>query len=300
MLALPSKPGWLGGAALMVLGGALHVVALSMAPVALIQPIGVLGVPIAVLLAARLDHRRPSVASVIPILTCVVGIGGFVALAAGQLTATDRVPLPGLLIAQGLVLSVIIVTAVLSRRMTGWRRCLSNAVAGAMGVGMVAALMRALTEYLQAGPTGLEPARLIQPEALCLVGLMILSGAAGGWLVQQAYAHGPAEVVLASLTVVDPMIAVLIGLLVLGEGARLDSLMLLGVLGCAALAVIGVITLARSHPDGTGCGRGGSSQQFPGRPTPSQHLATRLDGHDLAGYRDLETADRVARSVKIG
>lgn len=247
--SLLTKPGWLGGAALMVLGGILHVTALMLAPVSVIQPIGVLGVPIAVLLAAKLAHRRPSRRSVIPILLCVVSIGAFVAVAAEQVSGDRQVPMMGLLITEGVVLSVILLTIVITRRMHGWIRCLSNAVAGALGVGMVAVLMRALGQHVQAGPNGLDLSRLFDPQSLAMIGLMILSGAAGGWLVQQAYASGPAEVVLASLTVVDPMIAVVIGLLLLGEGAQLAPAAVLGMIICALAAVAGVIVLARTHPD---------------------------------------------------
>ncbi|QDP96083.1 hypothetical protein FOE78_09395 [Microlunatus elymi] len=246
---LVSKPGWLGGAALMVLGGSLHVIALWLAPVSVIQPIGVLGVPIAVLLAAKLAHRRPSRRSVLPILLCVVSIGAFVGIAAEQVSTDRPVPMTGLLITEAVVLLVIGSTILITRRMHGWIRCLSNAVAGALGVGMVAVLMRALGQHLQAGSGGIDLGRLFDPAGSAMIGLMILSGAAGGWLVQQAYASGPAEVVLASLTVVDPMIAVVIGLLLLGEGATLTAGATIGMIICGLAAVGGVIALARTHPD---------------------------------------------------
>jgi hypothetical protein len=56
-------------------------------------------------------------------------------------------------------------------------------------------------------------------------------------------------VVIACLTVVDPIVAVLLGAVLLGEGAATppDSWVLL--VGAAFTATVGVIALARHHPD---------------------------------------------------
>jgi len=73
----------------------------------------------------------------------------------------------------------------------------------------------------------------------------------GGWLVQQAFTSGPPEVVVACLTVVDPIVAVLFGIVLLGEGNATPSGHWV-VLGAAAFAAtVGVAVLARHHPDAT-------------------------------------------------
>lgn len=239
---LVRKPGWLAGVVLTVVGGGIHIVALSLAPVSVIQPIGVLGVPFAILLAARLDRQRPPMAAALPIGVCVASISGFVWLTASHIGGEQPVAVQGLLIAEGVVLAAAVLALVISRRVHGWMRCLVNAVAGAMAVGMVAALMRAIAQHLQTGE------QILQASTLTMGGLVVLNMAVGGWLVQQAYASGRAEVVLACLTVVDPMVAVLIGLLLLGEGALLAPLTLLGMAACGLAAAGGVIALARSHP----------------------------------------------------
>ena len=71
----------------------------------------------------------------------------------------------------------------------------------------------------------------------------------GGWLVQQAFASGPPEVVIACLTVVDPIVAVLLGAMLLGEGAATPARP--GCCWCSAAvaATAGVVALARHHPD---------------------------------------------------
>ncbi|QGN31721.1 DMT family transporter [Microlunatus sp. Gsoil 973] len=244
LIALPAQPGWVGGVGLAAIGVTLHVVALILAPVTVVQPIGVLGVPIAVLLAARLAGKRPSATTAVPILLCVAGIGGFILLTATHVGAEQAAPLSLLLVAEAIVIGVMVLALRAARRLQGWSRCLVNAVAGAFGVGMVAALMRALVQHI-----GTDAGRLLDLTSLALLGLMAISGALGGWLVQQAYSSGPAEVVLASLTVVDPMIAVIVGLVVLGEGARLSPTMLMVMITFGLLAAVGVVALAKTHPE---------------------------------------------------
>lgn len=244
LITLPSHPEWLGGVGLATLGVCLHIVALILAPVAVVQPIGVLGVPIAVLLAARLAGARPARATVVPILLCLAGIGGFIWLTASQVSSDRAVPIGMLAVAEAVVLSVMGVAVLLARDLRGWARCLVEAVAGAFGIGMVAALMRALVQHI-----GTDGGHLLDLRTVTLVALMAVSGAAGGWLVQKAYASGPAEVVLASLTVVDPMIAVIVGLVLLGEGANLSSSSLTAMIIFGLLAAVGVVALAKTHPE---------------------------------------------------
>ena len=66
--------------------------------------------------------------------------------------------------------------------------------------------------------------------------------------MQTAYSSGPPDLVIAGLTVVDPMVAVLIGVLVLGEAAAAPLWAVIGFVIFGAVAVWGVIQLARFHP----------------------------------------------------
>jgi hypothetical protein len=70
----------------------------------------------------------------------------------------------------------------------------------------------------------------------------------GAYFVQTAYSVGPPDLVIAGLTVIDPMVAVLIGLIVLQEAATAPWPALVGFAIAGAIAVYGVISLARNHP----------------------------------------------------
>ncbi len=272
--SLVRQRGWLAGVALMGLGMALHVLALALAPVSVVQPIGVLGVPLAVYLAARLDRHRPDRGARVPVTVCVIGVAAFVWLAASHTSGDHPVPVRGLLAGEVVLLAVLVGCAAAAHRVHGWRRCLLNALAGAAAIGTVAALMRAVFQHIQAGNDPLAP------STLAMAGILVVNGVLGAWLVQQAYASGRAEVVLACLTVVDPVIAVLAGLLLLGEGALLPGPILVGMSLCGLAAAGGVVALARARP-----GIGGS----PAQATPAAVPATsQQPAHRAAHQQNLE------------
>jgi threonine/homoserine efflux transporter RhtA len=77
---------------------------------------------------------------------------------------------------------------------------------------------------------------------------LILATALGAYFVQNAYASGPPDLVIAGLTVVDPMVAVLIGIIVLGEASQAPLWANIVFAVSGAIAVWGVFLLARNHP----------------------------------------------------
>jgi hypothetical protein len=92
-----------------------------------------------------------------------------------------------------------------------------------------------------------------QFELLTILCLLALIGAVslGGWFVQNAYSSGPPDLVIAGLTVIDPLVAVSIGIVILGEAKSADFLTILGWLIAAVVAMIGVYLLSKVHPEMT-------------------------------------------------
>ena len=66
--------------------------------------------------------------------------------------------------------------------------------------------------------------------------------------MQTAYSSGPPDLVIAGLTVIDPIVAIIIGLTVLGEAANAPLWAYIGFGVAGVIAVIGVCDLARNHP----------------------------------------------------
>lgn len=233
---------WLLGLALAGIGAVLHAVGLALAPVSVVQPVGVLAVPFAVLLSSRLAGTRPSRTVVGAVLLCMIGVAAFVALAAG---ATDTVRLTdGRMLSAGLVIGGIVITfALLGARGPHWIRSASWASAGAVLYGFVSTLMRASFLMLRDGVS------LTHPLLVGAVIGMIISFGFGLWLIQQALASGRPEVVVGAQTVLDPTVAVLAGVVLLGEGAHLTAPATAGLVVAALLAMVGVLRLARHQTE---------------------------------------------------
>lgn len=224
------QPRWLGGLVLLIAGAGVHAAALGMAPLTVVQPIGVLAIG----MTALLDRRFRELPA---ILLTTVGVGAFVFFASGSATATKVAPDAEL--TAGLVtLGAIAVPGVIAALTSNARiRAVAFASAGGVAYGYVSVLMRAVSQSVQQGGFGLSHLASVLGIALSL--------AVGGWLVQHAYAGGPPHLAVACLTVVDPLVAVGIGAFLLGEAAQLSVLTGAALFVCALAAVCGVFALAR-------------------------------------------------------
>jgi len=236
------RPGWLAGFGLAGGGTIVHAVALALAPLRLVQPIGVLAVPVAVLLSSLHARRAPSRNVVLGVLLTMTGVAVFVAASVGS--ATGSPPPPGSTLPTTLLVGGIVVALATAGLLAGgWARCVACATAGATAFGLLSALMRVIFQEISRGTPWYDPQVL--GTGASAVGALVL----GGWLVQQAYPAGPPEVVVACLTVVDPMVAVLLGALLLGEGADTSAATWILLGGAALAASAGVLVLSRLHPD---------------------------------------------------
>ena len=276
LTVVAQRPGWLAGLALAAVGTTVHAVALVLAPLTVVQPIGVLAVPIAVLLTAARTRRMPPRGVLVAVALSLAGVGAFVGIAAGTAVSTPA-PDSATLFAALVVAGVVLMLASLGLAQSGWRRCVACAVAGAVAFGLVSALVRAVSQSVTSGATSLlNPAVL---ATLAGIGVALL---AGGWLVQQAFTAGPPEVVIACLTVVDPIVAVLLGAVLLGEGANTPAATWLLLATAAVAATAGVVLLARHHPDAAGR----SARPGPDEPgaRPDQDSGATVPGaHAVAG-----------------
>ncbi|MEV0679446.1 glycosyltransferase [Actinosynnema sp. NPDC050436] len=230
VVELLRRPRWLAGLVLLVVGAGLHAVALGMAPLSVVQPVGVLAIGI----TAVLDGRRRELPAV---AVTTFGVGAFVFLAAGSATATPVVP-EAELTAGLLVLGLIAAPVLLGVLSTGpVSRGLGFGAAGGVAYGYVSVLMRSVSQDVQAG-------RVDWTTALSAAGIAA-SLLVGGWFIQHAYASGPPHLAVACLTVVDPLVAVGIGAGLLGEATRTSGFVALAELACAVTAIGGVVVLAR-------------------------------------------------------
>lgn len=236
---LLTRPSWIIGTLMLGLAIVCQLAALVRAPLMVVQPLGAIALVITTLLNARISGHSPTRKSITAIICCVGGIFIFVFFAA--LFATEReVQERELFVILAILLVVIIVLGacwlILRHRM----RALFYVIGAGILYGFVATLAKVVIKRIEAG-------QFEWITAICVVAL-IAAAAVGAYFVQTAYSSGPPDLVIAGLTVVDPLIAVLIGMVILGEAAAAPpwALVIYGVAG--AIAVYGVVNLARYHP----------------------------------------------------
>src|SRR6185312_10167199 len=80
----------------------------------------------------------------------------------------------------------------------------------------------------------------------CLIGLGIAS-ALSIYFTQTAYTCNPSDVVVAGLTVIDPAIAVLLGIVILREATNAPLWSMVAIAIAGGVAIYGVISLARAE-----------------------------------------------------
>ena len=247
LLALARRPSWLLGTVLLGLAIAFQLFSLYLAPLTVVQPLGAVALVITVLVNARVTKVRLDAASVRAVLLCVVGVGAFVALAA---MTTTTVPIQD----TQLVIVVAILTVVLATLGTGFallRKSLPRlfyVVGAGMLFGFVATLAKVLITRVQTIVlTGFHVVLADWLTVVCFVGL-IAAALLGSYFVQTAYSTGSPSVVVAGLTVIDPMVGVTIGIVVLGEAAAAPWWASIVFAVTGLVAVWGVYELSRRNP----------------------------------------------------
>lgn len=239
LLALLGRPSWVAGTLMLGLAIICQLGALSVAPLILVQPIGAIALVITTLLNARVSGHRPTRRSIFAIVLCLGGIFSFVTIAAffateHAITAREL----SIILVILLVVLVIFGGTWLARRRK--LRALFYISAGGVVYGFVATLAKVVISRAQAG-------NFDWLTVLCVVGLLIAAGV-GSYFVQTSYSVGPPDLVIAGLTVIDPIVAVVIGLVVLGEASSAPPWALVGFGIAGAIAIVGVFLLTRYHP----------------------------------------------------
>jgi hypothetical protein len=240
LMSLISRPKWLSGTGFMVGGIVLQLAALTLAPLIVVQPVGAVALVITSLLNARSTKTRISRPTWIAVGFCTIGIAAFVAMASGVahevVINDDR-----LRQVLGVLLTILVIFGALFFTIGKRAQALTYVAGAGVLYGFVATLAKVVIQRIYQQ----------QFEILTLLCLVALIGAVslGGWFVQNAYSSGPPDLVIAGLTVIDPLVAVSVGIVILGEAQSANILTILGWLLSAVVAVIGVYLLSKVHPE---------------------------------------------------
>ena len=247
LLALAAQPLWVGGTLMLGLAILFQLTSLGFAPLIVVQPLGAIALVVTAIVNSRQTGVKLDRLSKRAILLCVGGVGLFVTIAA--LTAKSN-PITELQLSVVLIiLSVVLVTfavgfALLRHRFTA----IFYIVGAGVLFGFVATLAKVVIDRVKT--LSFSGFRLGDAEwltVLCVVGLLV-AALLGSYFVQSAYSNGPPDLVVAGLTVIDPLVAIAIGIIVLGEASHAPLWAIFAFVVAGGIAIYGVLLLAKHHP----------------------------------------------------
>ncbi|MEP6842303.1 MAG: DMT family transporter [Pseudolysinimonas sp.] len=235
---LVRSPWWVLGTLLLGLAVLCQLTSLGFAPIIVVQPLGVVALVVTSVVNARASKTPLTRAAVRAIAFCVAGIAVFVTVAAfvAQETLIEEKQLIVILITMGVVVLLLGVAFARFRKKFG---AIFYILAAGVLYGFVATLAKVVINRLING-------NFEWLTVVCVVALLA-AVVLGAYFVQTAYSVGSPDLVIAGLTVVDPIVAVSIGIVVLGEAAGAPLWTVFVWIVAALIAVYGVFQLARTR-----------------------------------------------------
>lgn len=228
---------WLLGIASDFVSFGLQALALAFGPLALVQPLLVVGLLVALPIAVRLRRRRLGVREWLGTVAVAGGLAMFLA-AASPGPGTDEPSLAkwiGIIVAIG---ALMIVATLIGRSSRGMLRPSMYAVAAGASFGLLAALTKTSTSLLSRG--AVEFFTSWQPYSMGAVAVV------GAIVQQSAFQAGPLPVSLPVMDAMEPTVATLLGVVAFGETVSLGvAALVFQVIGMLGL-LGGIVTLDRS------------------------------------------------------
>jgi hypothetical protein len=229
---------WLAGIAMVTVAAVAQAAALATGPIALVQPIFIIELPVTLVLATLVGHNRAMLHRLpwAAIITTTVALGAGLAFAQPS-GATDAAQDSGwaiALIVTGAFLAVLIFTAIGTR---GEPRAALLGLAAACGYALTAALMKNAMADLSAGAVQFFTSWHIYATAAAGVGAL--------FLLQNALQAGSLVASQPMLTVGDALISISYGVTLFNEELRVGWWLLPEIIALMAI-IVGCVQTAKS------------------------------------------------------
>lgn len=268
MVVVVRRPWWLAGVLAEMAGFVVQIAALRHGSLVEVQPVIALSLLFTLALAARWSPVTMGPTQWSATVAIVGGLAAFLALARPEqptnvAVATASWVTLGLAAGAGVLLAVVLAYR--------WRDRLRAALL-ALAAGTGDAVMATLTKQLaNESDRGLHHV-VVSPVLylLCLVGMVAF------WLSQNAYRAGHQTVSLPIISVTDPILASVLGVVIFGEVVHLHGVQGPLALVAAAAMVGGLVVLNRTAPAG---GAGPTREQRPHVPSPVERSAGSVRQH---------------------
>lgn len=231
---------WWAGTAAAVAGYGFQALALAYGSLLLVQPILVSALLFALPMSARLANRRVTRGEWLWAVLLTSALAVFVVLAKtrpGDYEASAPMSAVVALVCAGAVLACVVVAV----RTAGWKRAVLLALAVGVLFGVVAVLTKIVMHLLT--HDGADDV-LTSPA----VYLLVLLGVVAVILQQSAFHAGSLQTSVPTMLVLEPVVAVALGAVVLGEHLTVNGLKAVAI--TVAVAVMAAATIALGRDEG--------------------------------------------------
>lgn len=238
LLDLLRRPKWILGGSAMLAGFGLQAAGLAFGPLAVVQPIVVLELAFAIPLGIWRRHRRAGLREWAGIAAVMAGISIFI-LSASPGAGIQNPATVDWLASLVPVAAVGAAAVVVGSRRRGPARAMLLGSAAGLAFGLLSVLTKTVTHLLS---SDLDRAFVTwQVYATIAIGIAALV------VSQSAYQAGPLAFSMPFVGVLEPLVAIAIGDIVLGEQVHLSEIDFALELAAAAVAVVGIMLLTTSN-----------------------------------------------------
>lgn len=245
IMRLLGRPSWVAGTVMLGLAVVLQLTALGFAPLIVVQPIGIVALIVTTFLNSRVSRTPLTKRALRAVGMCVLGVAVFV-VSAAVAAREPRLSVTALIVVIVILFVVLAALVGVFLLFRGRLGAIFYIIAAGILYGFVATSAKVVINRLLAGTVDL----LSVLAVIALLAAMAL----GMYFVQTAYSVGSPDLVIAGLTVVDPMVAVFLAIAVLGEAKDVAAEFPWAIpvwIIAGAVAIVGVFQLARHHPQTT-------------------------------------------------
>jgi drug/metabolite transporter (DMT)-like permease len=232
---------WWAGTAVASSGYGFQALALTWGSLILVQPLLVSALLFALPMSARMAHRRVTTHDWVWALVLTFGLATFVTLARVQ--PGNYRPLPAVwILATVLCVAVVAACVIGGARTEGRRRALLIATAVGVLFGVVSVLTKVTVQRLHT--EGLWGTMIVPAPYL-----LVILGVGATLLQQSAFHAGALQTSVPTMLVLEPLVAVSLGVIVLGEALSVTDPRTIAALALA-VAAMAAATIALGRDEG--------------------------------------------------
>lgn len=239
LMTLVRRPLWWAGTGAAVAGYVFQALALGYGSLLLVQPILISALLFALPLSARLAGRRVTRGEWLWALVLTSALTVFVALARASAGDYD-IPVILTVLVVAACVGAVLVCVVLAVRTADWRR----AVLFAAGVGVLFGVVAVLTKIVM---HMLTEGRFVTALTTPALYLMLILGVVATLLQQSAFHAGSLQTSVPTMLVLEPVVAVVLGAIVLGEHMSITGWEPIALSAAAVAMVAATVALGRGE-----------------------------------------------------